>query len=458
MATASRATGGSARLLKVPTFAGALSDCHAGQGRVVTLSMKRASAAMLAGQKADVGPMAPGRRAEQLDGIRASRPSRPRCASSMPNPVEEDFGKAWSRMGKAKDYKYDGRGLGEKPPPEWDPKFPHMLQPRSTASPTTFFYEAWDESPFADAYVGADGRRGCRRLKLGQGPATDYLAISFSSLDVVGHDFGPRSHEIQDMLLRLDDTLGEVCSTDARQESGPALSYVLAFTADHGVATIPEQAEAEGKDAGRLKMTNIMALTDRRCLAEVRRGRWVADPGVQRSSISGRASSIAADRPIPICSRSVIHGPSKRCRACRRDRRPHAGRAARPAVRRGRRPRGGAKSYFPGRSGDLSSSRSRTGSSSPKTRRSSPATPRRTAARTTTTTSACRWSCSAAASRRAATRRPRHAGRHRPDARAPRGVACRRATGHRARRSRCRGNERGRAHIATSTVTASRGV
>jgi hypothetical protein len=49
-----RGPGGSARLLKVPTFASALSEATHGQGRVVTMSIKRASATMLAGQKADV--------------------------------------------------------------------------------------------------------------------------------------------------------------------------------------------------------------------------------------------------------------------------------------------------------------------------------------------------------------------------------------------------------------------
>ena len=41
-------------------------------------------------------------------------------------------------------------------------------------------------------------------FKMGQTPGTDYLAVSFSMLDAVGHAFGPRSHEVQDVLFRLD--------------------------------------------------------------------------------------------------------------------------------------------------------------------------------------------------------------------------------------------------------------
>ena len=45
-------------------------------------------------------------------------------------------------------------------------------------------------------------------LQLGRGSATDFLGVSFSSLDVVGHSYGPRSHEVQDLLVRLDRTIG----------------------------------------------------------------------------------------------------------------------------------------------------------------------------------------------------------------------------------------------------------
>ena len=41
-------------------------------------------------------------------------------------------------------------------------------------------------------------------LRLGKGPGTDYLGVSFSSVDYVAHAFGPRSWEVQDELARLD--------------------------------------------------------------------------------------------------------------------------------------------------------------------------------------------------------------------------------------------------------------
>ena len=47
-------------------------------------------------------------------------------------------------------------------------------------------------------------------LGLGKSGGTDFLGVSYSSVDYVGHTFGPRSREIQDVLVRLDKDLGEL--------------------------------------------------------------------------------------------------------------------------------------------------------------------------------------------------------------------------------------------------------
>ena len=55
------------------------------------------------------------------------------------------------------------------------------------------------------------------RSKLGQGSTTDFLGVSFSATDGVGHVYGPRSHEIQDLLVRLDRTIGSAARAPRRQ-------------------------------------------------------------------------------------------------------------------------------------------------------------------------------------------------------------------------------------------------
>ena len=307
--------------------------------------MKRASAAMLAGQKADAALWLQGNGWSSSTAY-APAPEKSLLRFIQANPVEADFGKSWSRMGKASDYKYDDAGLGEKPPPEWDPTFPHLLQPRD-GKPTTFFYAAWEESPYSDAYVARMASAAIDGMKLGQGPGTDYLAISFSALDVVGHDFGPRSHEIQDVLMRLDETLGKFLA-DLDKKVGKD-RYVLAFTADHGVAEIPEQAKAEGKDAGRIMMNDIMARTDQTMSAKFGAGHWVAVQAY--SELYFRAGVFEKLTGDPELLASVIHG----IEAVPGVQRVIDGRtlAAPPAADEDAATQAARKSYFPGRSGDL---------------------------------------------------------------------------------------------------------
>jgi len=112
-------------------------------------------------------------------------------------------------------------------------------------------------------------------MKLGQGATTDFLGVSFSALDIVGHDFGPRSHEVQDVLLHLDEVVGKLLDQLDRRVGRD--KYVIAFTADHGVAVIPEQAAADGLDAGRIKMDEVIALVDKLVSDKLGAGRWVAN-------------------------------------------------------------------------------------------------------------------------------------------------------------------------------------
>ena len=73
--------------------------------------------------------------------------------------------------------------------------------------------------------------------QLGQDSVTDFLAISFSSTDYVGHAFGPNSIEAEDTYLRLDKDLGELFRfLDDKVGKG---QYLLFLSADHGVAHVP---------------------------------------------------------------------------------------------------------------------------------------------------------------------------------------------------------------------------
>jgi hypothetical protein len=335
-------TGGSARMLSAPTLASVLG---AAGGRVVTISLKRASAAMLAGQGRGDAVLWFQGGGWSSSTAWAKTPEKSILRQAERAPVEEDFGRIWDRALKKSDYKYDDNGLGEKPLSEWNAEMPHALQPRD-GRPTTFFYEAWQESPYSDSMLARLAGAAIDGMKLGQGSATDFLAISFSALDVAGHDFGPRSHEIQDILLKLDDTVGRLLEQlDRRVGRG---RYVLAFTADHGVAVIPEQAAAEGRDAGRIKMDETMTVVEKTVADKLGAGKWVAVQAYSEFYFRGNAfDQILADPELLATIKKALMAVPGVSRVFDRTEIAAMSAGDDPVAR------SVAASHFPSRSGDL---------------------------------------------------------------------------------------------------------
>jgi len=240
----------SARQLMIPTFA---EEMHRQKGsHVVSLSLKARSAIMLAGHSADAVTWL----SDNLDGWTTSTaftnaPVAEVGAYVSAHPIEADYGKTWERLLPANKYGVADDGLGEVAPLGWTANFPHVLngKPGDTAAGQAYYLQ-WERSPYADAYLGQMAAGLVESMHLGTRDTTDVLAVSFSSPDLVGHQFGPRSQEVRDMYAHLDVTIGALLDRlDALV--GPD-KYVVALSADHGVTPIPEQLKAEGKDAGRL--------------------------------------------------------------------------------------------------------------------------------------------------------------------------------------------------------------
>lgn len=74
--------------------------------------------------------------------------------------------------------------------------------------------------------------------ELGQGTETDFLAISFSSTDYVGHRFGPNSVEVEDTYIRLDKNIADIL--DALDQQVGEGNYMVFLTADHAVSDVPQ--------------------------------------------------------------------------------------------------------------------------------------------------------------------------------------------------------------------------
>ena len=235
------AAGHSARRL----LAGTLADrVRASFGQVVSISQKARSAIGMAGHGGDVVLWFD----ERGDWVTSSAfaPAPPPFVREFVagHPMAADYGKVWERTLPLPEYTGVDDAAGEKPPAGWTTTFPHALAAPS-GKPDPAFYSLWARSPFADEYLGRMAAAAVDAFRLGRGAQTDLLAVSFSALDLAGHAFGPESHEVQDLVLRLDRTLGLLL--DHLDRSVGRDGYVLALSADHGVSGIPEQTPGAGR-------------------------------------------------------------------------------------------------------------------------------------------------------------------------------------------------------------------
>ncbi len=111
--------------------------------------------------------------------------------------------------------------------------FPHKL----SAIGANDKYEAFRTTPFANTYTLDFAKAAIESEGLGKNTVTDFLAVSISSTDYIGHAFGPNSIEIEDTYLRLDKDIESFLNyLDAKMGRG---NYLLFLSADHGVAHIP---------------------------------------------------------------------------------------------------------------------------------------------------------------------------------------------------------------------------
>jgi predicted AlkP superfamily pyrophosphatase or phosphodiesterase len=123
------------------------------------------------------------------------------------------------------DNPFEGKLPGEK-----TPTFPHDLKGGNPL-------EVLRSTPYGNTITKDFALKAIEAEKLGQNGHTDFLAISFSSPDYIGHAFGPQSVEVEDNYLRLDREIAEILSTLDKKFGK---ENVLVFlTADHAVAEVP---------------------------------------------------------------------------------------------------------------------------------------------------------------------------------------------------------------------------
>jgi predicted AlkP superfamily pyrophosphatase or phosphodiesterase len=246
--------GKSARNSMAPSLTDELRGQRPG-GRVVTLSMKARSAIGLAGHGGDAVTWF-----EEGAGVGAFVTSRMFSADQVPavrtflarDSFESDFGKVWMLRDPPETYRNADAGVGERPRQPWTGLFPHEIRSTSTnqATQRDDAVALWRASPFSDAYLGRMAADLSDAFKLGRRDATDFLGVSFSATDTVGHPFGPGSRELEDTVARQDDVLGALIKY--LDDNVGRQRYVLALSADHGVADVPVT-----RSAGRVAQEDV---------------------------------------------------------------------------------------------------------------------------------------------------------------------------------------------------------
>ena len=83
---------------------------------------------------------------------------------------------------------------------------------------------------------------------LGTDTHSDFLIISFSSTDYVGHKFGPDAEELKSMYLNLDNNLSKLLKF--LEEHCGKNNYLISLTSDHGAGTSPIEIERRGLKGG----------------------------------------------------------------------------------------------------------------------------------------------------------------------------------------------------------------
>lgn len=93
------------------------------------------------------------------------------------------------------------------------------------------------EVPYGNTLVTQLAVEAIKMENLGQGKETDFLTISYSATDYVGHHFGIRSKELEDTYVRMDREIALLLNT-LDKEVGKD-NYTLFLTADHGASDNP---------------------------------------------------------------------------------------------------------------------------------------------------------------------------------------------------------------------------
>jgi predicted AlkP superfamily pyrophosphatase or phosphodiesterase len=109
-------------------------------------------------------------------------------------------------------------------------------------------YDVIRTTPFGNSLTTEFAKAAIENEQVGKDDITDFLTVSFSSTDYIGHKFGANAVETEDTYLRLDKELASLLAyLDAKVGKG---AYTVFLTADHAAAHNPNFLQDKNIPAG----------------------------------------------------------------------------------------------------------------------------------------------------------------------------------------------------------------
>ncbi|RZV65571.1 MAG: alkaline phosphatase family protein [Flavobacteriaceae bacterium] len=165
----------------------------------------------------------------------------------------ENYLKPWNTFYDIDDYTESGSDLNDFEGGFYGKEtatFPYDIK---TLSLNNGDFDILRTTPFGNSIVTDFAIEAIKGENLGKDDFTDVLAISYSSTDYIGHNFGVNSKEIQDTYIRLDKEIERLLDyLDSKVGEG---EYTLFLTSDHGAVNVPGYLKSLNIPAGYLKNT-----------------------------------------------------------------------------------------------------------------------------------------------------------------------------------------------------------
>ncbi len=247
-----------ARWLRVPGLGDAIAAAH--RGKAVAVSIK-ARAAIL--------PLGHAGLAIWYDAQTATwtstKPTPWLEAWNQSHPVSAHFHDVWTPLDPEKLQELSGvtdDRAGEVGEKGFGPTFPHDLG--ATKDPA----DAIEAAPAGNDIVLDTVMEAIAREHLGADGDPDVLVISLSAHDLVAHGWGQESWEAWDMMLRLDQRLGQLL-TDLDRIVGPG-RWSMIVTSDHGSSPLPETLHG-----GRMTHEQLRVAANNAASAVLGAGQWI---------------------------------------------------------------------------------------------------------------------------------------------------------------------------------------